>query len=305
MVNAKPLSIEETNRALKRKRIWGAVWKHASKVFIFIMLALVYAPLVYISIYSFTDSRVMGEWGDTGFMAYANLFTESDGMELLGAARNTALVALISTAIAVLLGTLGAIGIFYSRNKLWKNSLQFMNQIPIVNAEIVTAFSLLVFFVQILNLQTSLLTLIAGHVILALPYVVLSVLPKLEQMDPSLYEAAMDLGATQTRALFKVVIPDIMPGILSGILLSITLSLDDFVVTAFTKPANIVVMGEEEPFQTISTLIDEKIKRGSVPVEIRPFTAIMFGLILLVMIGMYVKSILDAKKERKLLKGEK
>ena len=305
MVNVKPLSIEETNRALKRKRIWGAVWKHASKVFIFIMLALVYAPLVYISIYSFTDSRVMGEWGDTGFMAYANLFTESDGMELLGAARNTALVALISTAIAVLLGTLGAIGIFYSRNKLWKNSLQFMNQIPIVNAEIVTAFSLLVFFVQILNLQTSLLTLIAGHVILALPYVVLSVLPKLEQMDPSLYEAAMDLGATQTRALFKVVIPDIMPGILSGTLLSITLSLDDFVITAFTKPANIVIMGDEEPFQTISTLIDEKIKRGSVPVEIRPFTAIMFGLILLVMIGMYVKSILDAKKERKLLKGEK
>ncbi len=305
MVNVKPLSIEETNRALKRKSIWGAVWKHASKVFIFIMLALVYAPLVYISIYSFTDNRVMGKWGDTGFMAYANLFTESDGMELLGAARNTALVALISTAIAVLLGTLGAIGIFYSRNKLWKNSLQFMNQIPIVNAEIVTAFSLLVFFVQILNLQTSLLTLIAGHVILALPYVVLSVLPKLEQMDPSLYEAAMDLGATQTRALFKVVIPDIMPGILSGILLSITLSLDDFVITAFTKPANIVVMGEEEPFQTISTLIDEKIKRGNVPVEIRPFTAIMFGLILLVMIGMYVKSILDAKKERKLLKGEK
>ena len=305
MVNVKPLSIEETNRALKRKRIRSIVLKHASKVFVFIMLALVYAPLVYISIYSFTDSKVMGEWGETGLTAYANLFGEAEGLELLGAARNTAIVAVVSTIIAVVLGTLGAIGIFYSRHKLWKNTLQFMNQIPIVNAEIVTAFSLLVFFVQILHMQTSFLTLIAGHVILALPYVVLSVLPKLEQMDPSLYEAAMDLGATQTRALFKVVIPDIMPGILSGTLLSITLSLDDFVITAFTKPANIVVMGEDEPFQTISTLIDEKIKRGSVPVEIRPFTAIMFGLILLVMIGMYVKSILDAKKERRLLKGEK
>ena len=305
MVNVKPLSIEETNRALKRKRIRSIIFKHASRVFVFIMLALVYAPLVYISIYSFTDSKVMGEWGETGFTAYTNLFAESEGLELLGAARNTAIVAVVSTIIAVVLGTLGAIGIFYSRHKLWKNTLQFMNQIPIVNAEIVTAFSLLVFFVQILNMQTSFLTLIAGHVILALPYVVLSVLPKLEQMDPSLYEAAMDLGATQTRALFKVVIPDIMPGILSGTLLSITLSLDDFVITAFTKPANIVVMGEEEPFQTISTLIDEKIKRGSVPLEIRPFTAIMFGLILLVMIGMYVKSVLDAKKERKLLKGEK
>ena len=305
MVNVKPLSVEQTNRALKRKRIRGAILKHASKVFIFVMLALVYAPLMYISIYSFTDSKVMGEWGNTGFAAYANLFAEDEGMELLGAARNTAIVAVISTVIAVVLGTLGAIGIFYSRHKLWKNTLQFMNQIPIVNAEIVTAFSLLVFFVQILHLQTSFLTLIAGHVILALPYVVLSVLPKLEQMDPSLYEAAMDLGATQTRALFKVVIPDIMPGILSGTLLSITLSLDDFIITAFTKPANIVVMGEEEPFQTISTLIDEKIKRSSVPMAIRPFTAIMFGLILLVMIGMYVKSVLDAKKERKLLKGEK
>ena len=305
MVNVKPLSIEETNRALKRKRIRSIVLKHASKVFVFIMLALVYAPLVYISIYSFTDTKVMGEWGETGLTAYANLFGEAEGLELLGAARNTAIVAVVSTIIAVVLGTLGAIGIFYSRHKLWKNTLQFMNQIPIVNAEIVTAFSLLVFFVQILHMQTSFLTLIAGHVILALPYVVLSVLPKLEQMDPSLYEAAMDLGATQTRALFKVVIPDIMPGILSGTLLSITLSLDDFIITAFTKPANIVVMGEEEPFQTISTLIDEKIKRSSVPMAIRPFTAIMFGLILLVMIGMYVKSVLDAKKERKLLKGEK
>lgn len=305
MVNTRPLSVEETNRALKAKRIRAAIWKHVTKVFIFVMLALVYAPLVYISIYSFTDSKVMGEWGNTGLDIYVSLFTEADGLELLGAARNTALVAIVSTIIAVLLGTLGAIGIFYTRNKLWKNALQFMNQIPIVNAEIVTAFSLLVLFVSILKLQTSLFTLIAGHVILALPYVVLSVLPKLEQMDPSLYEAAMDLGATQTRALFKVVIPDIMPGILSGFLLSITLSLDDFVITAFTKPANIVVMGEEEQFQTISTLIDERIKRSSVPKEIRPFTAIMFGLILLVMIGMYIKSVVDAKKERKLLKGEK
>ena len=141
MVNVKPLSIEETNRALKRKRIRSIVLKHASKVFVFIMLALVYAPLVYISIYSFTDTKVMGEWGETGLTAYANLFGEAEGLELLGAARNTAIVAVVSTIIAVVLGTLGAIGIFYSRHKLWKNTLQFMNQIPIVNAEIVTAFS--------------------------------------------------------------------------------------------------------------------------------------------------------------------
>lgn len=306
MVNTKTLSVEETNRALKRKRIKSAIWRYAAKVFVFVMLALVYAPLIYITIYSFNDAKVMGAEGNVTFENYALLFSgEDEGALLLAAARNTAIVAITSAVIAVLLGTLGAIGIFYTRRKMWKNSMQFLNQIPIVNAEIVTAFSLMVFFISILHVQMSLLTLIIGHVILALPYVVLSVLPKLEQMDPSLYEAAMDLGATQTRALFKVVIPDIMPGILSGFLLSITLSLDDFVITAFTKPANIIVMGEEEQFQTISTFIDESIKRNSVPKEIRPFTAIMFGLILLVMFGMYIKSVLDAKKERKILKGEK
>ena len=306
MVEKRVLSIEETNRALKRKRTISKIWRIVAKVFIFIMLMLVYAPLVYISVYSFTNAKVMGAWGGFSLDNYASLFTgEGDGAALLSAARNTIIVALSSAVISVLLGTLGAIGIFYSRKKLWKSSLQFINQIPIVNAEIVTAFSLMVFFISILHMQMSLFTLIVGHVILSLPYVVLSVLPKLEQMDPSLYEAAMDLGATQTRALFKVVIPDIMPGILTGFLLSITLSLDDYVITAFTKPANIVVFGEEEQFQTISTFIDDTIKRNSVPVQIRSFTAIMFALILLVMFGMYIKSVVDTKKEKKLLKGVK
>ena len=303
MVEKRPLSIEETNLALKRKRTRDKILKILAKVFIFVMLVLVYAPLVYISVYSFTSSKVMGTWGGFSTDTYASLFSgKGDGAELLAAARNTVIVAVSSAVISVLLGTLGAIGIYYSRKKLWKNSLEFINQIPIVNAEIVTAFSLMVFFISILHMQMSLFTLIVGHVILSLPYVVLSVLPKLEQMDPSLYEAAMDLGATQTRALFKVVIPDIMPGILSGFLLSITLSLDDYVITAFTKPANILVLGEEEPFQTISTFIDDAIKRNSVPIQIRSFTAIMFGLILLVMFGMYIKSVVDAKKEKKLLK---
>ena len=134
-----------------------------------------------------------------------------------------------------------------------------------------------------------------GHVVLSIPYVVLSVKPKLEQMDPSVYEAAMDLGATQTQALWKVVVPDIVPGILSGFLLSITLSLDDYVITAFTKPT---IGG----FETLSTYVDNKVVKGGVPIQLRAFTAILFAVILIVMIVMNIKGNMGAKK---LIKKEK
>jgi spermidine/putrescine transport system permease protein len=164
-----------------------------------------------------------------------------------------------------------------------------------VNAEIVTAVSLCVLFVLTAKfLPRSFITLVIGHTVLAIPYVVMSVKPKLEQMDPSSYEAAMDLGATQTQSLFKVIIPDIVPGILSGFLLSVTLSLDDYVITTFTKPGN---------FETISTYVDSAMRKGGLPTQLRAFTAILFGVILLAMIGMYVKSALDVRKQNRKLKG--
>ena len=137
-------------------------------------------------------------------------------------------------------------------------------------------------------LPRSFITLVIGHVVLAIPYVVMSVEPKLEQMDPSVYEAAMDLGATQTKALWKVVIPDIIPGILSGFLLSITLSLDDYVITAFTKPT---VGG----FNTISTYVDAATKKSGLPTQFRAFTAILFAVILIVVVAMNVRSSHNAK----------
>ena len=177
-----------------------------------------------------------------------------------------------------------------------KNTLDFVTQSPIVNAEIVTAVSLCILFVICSSfMPRSFLTLVIGHVVLSIPYVVLSVTPKLEQMDPSLYEAAMDLGATQTQALWKVVIPDIIPGILSGFMLSITLSLDDYIITAFTKPTH-------GGFDTISTFVDTETKRSGLPTQLRAFTAILFGLILIVMVVMNIKSSQNAKK---LLKKEK
>ena len=141
----------------------------------------------------------------------------------------------------------------------------------------------------------SFLTLVIGHVVLSVPYVVMSVEPKLEQMDPSLYEAAMDLGATQTKALWKVIIPDIVPGILSGFLLSVTLSLDDYVITAFTKPTS-------GNFNTISTYVDNAMRKPGFPTQFRAFTAILLVVILLVVVFMNVisnrRSKLALKKEK-------
>jgi len=205
-------------------------------------------------------------------------------------------VALTAATVSTILGTLGAIGIYYSRKKWIKNSLDLVTQIPIVNAEIVTAVSLCILFVLCSSfMPRSFLTLVIGHVVLSIPYVVISVKPKLEQMDPSLYEAAMDLGATQTQALWKVIIPDIIPGILSGFMLSVTLSLDDYVITAFSKPT---VGG----FETISTYVDAVTVKKPLPAQLRAFTAILFAVILIVMIVMNIKS---SQNSKKLIKKEK
>ena len=260
--------------------------------------------LIYILFFSFTKHKILGQWNGFTLDNYKALFSISsnkDSAALWKAIGNTAIVALLSATISTVLGTLGAIGIFYTRRKWVKNSLEFVNQIPVVNAEIVTAISLCVLFVltaRFLNLERSLFTVVLGHVVLSIPYVVLSVVPKLEQMDPSTYEAAMDLGATQTQALWKVVVPDIVPGILTGFLLSITLSLDDYVITAFTKPTT-------GGFDTLSTYVDNKIVKGGVPIQLRAFTAILFGIILIVMIVMNLRSSRIADKFKLLKKEEK
>lgn len=300
MVETKKLSVEDTNRALKRKRIKSKTGKIIALAFVYLVLILMYAPLIYVTVFSFTDATTTGVWSGFSMKTYITLFNYSKNLKsqaIWNAARNTVLVAVVSGLVSTVLGTLGAIGINYSRKKWWKNSLEFVNQIPVVNAEIVTAVALCILFVFVaktFGMDRNFLTLVIGHVVLSLPYVVMSVQPKLEQMDPALYEAAMDLGATQTQALWKIVIPDIFPGILTGFMLAVTLSLDDFVITTFTKPGQ---------FETISTYVDSAMKKGGLPIQLRSFTAILFSIILFVMIAMNVKSGMDRKKELKKLKG--
>ena len=296
------MSQEETNRALQKKRTKEKLKKIFANVFIYFVLLLMYAPLIYITVFSFTPHKVAGQWGGFSFDNYTTLFNydgNKNAEKIQNAARNTALVAVVSAASATILGTLGAIGIYYTRKKWVKSTLDFVTQIPVVNAEIVTAVSLCVLFVICSSfMPRSFLTLVIGHTVLGIPYVVMSVEPKLEQMDPSLYEAAMDLGATQTQALWKVIIPDILPGILSGFLLSVTLSLDDYVITAFTKPS-------ESGFETISTYIDGATKKSGLPTQFRAFTAILFAVILIVVVVMNVKSNQNAKRDsKKEIKGK-
>lgn len=279
------------------------VKKILAKVAIYFVLLLMYAPLIYITVYSFTGNRTTGVWDGFSLNNYTTLFNAKNkyAQQIWSAAKNTILVAIVAGIISTILGTLGAIGMNKLRKKWMKNTLEFVTQIPVVNAEIVTAVSLCILFVflsKTFGWERNFMTLVIGHVVLSLPYVVMSVTPKLEQMDQSLYEAALDLGATRTQALWKVIIPEIVPGILSGFMLSVTLSLDDYVITAFTKP-------NTGGFETISTYVDGQTAKGGLPTQLRAFTAILFAVILVVMIGMNVKIAIDNKKERaKLKKGE-
>lgn len=296
------INSEATNRALRRKAAKAKAGKIVANAFIYFVLLLMYLPIIYITVFSFSGSEVPGEWTGFTFANYGLLFDldEVNSRMIWEAARNTALVAVTAAAISTILGTLGAIGIHYLRRKWKKNTLDFITQIPVVNAEVVTAIALVALYAfistYIVKIPFSFITLVIGHVVISIPYVVLSVGPKLEQMDPSLYEAAMDLGATQTQALWKVIVPDILPGILSGFLLSITLSLDDYVVTVFNRPKN------NGTFHTISTFVDSITRRSALPTQLRAFTAILFVVILIVMIVMNVKS---HHESRVILKKEK
>jgi len=201
---------------------------------------------------------------------------------------NTLIIAFTSALVSVLLATFGAIGVFYSKKHM-KNALEVATQIPVVNPEIVIALSLTVSFVFAQSYffagQGSIFsywTLLIGHVVLSLPFVYLSVKPKLQQMDPSLYEAALDLGCTPALALRKVIFPEIMPGVASGFLLAITLSLDDFIVTAFTRGTGL--LNGSGKIETLSTLVQSKIKKGPIPPAMRALTAVIFLVVLLIVI---------------------
>lgn len=248
------------------------VKKILSKAYIALMLLILYAPILVLMVFSFTDSDALGIWHGFTFQLYINVFKHQAVMEAL---KNTIVVAGTSAVLSTILGTMGAIGIFYSKARS-KKVMNFLSQIPVMNAEIVMALSLTLLF-TILGIKSSFFTLIVGHVVLTAPFVVLSVTPKLKQMDANTYEAALDLGATPRQAMFKVMLPEILPGVVTGFLLSVTLSLDDYIITAFLRNKN---------YNTISTYVQGITAKGPLPAVLRALTTIivivMFGVLLLV-----------------------
>lgn len=237
--------------------------KIMAKSYIALILLLMYAPILLLMAFSFSETTNIDFSNfEFGFSLYKEMFEDEEIMEAL---KNTFIIAISSSIVSTVLGTLGAIGLYYSGKKT-KAAVNFMGQIPVMNAEIVTAISLTILFVT-LGITFNFITLLIGHVVLTIPFVVLSVLPKLKQMDPNSYEAALDLGATPSVALRKVIIPEIMPGVVSGFLLCITLSLDDYIITAFTR---------DNSFSTLSTYVyGVTAKRGALPATLRALTTLI------------------------------
>lgn len=252
-----------------------------------LVLFFIYFPILFLTVNSFNQSDHIQNWTGFGFDHYAYFFNfENEPIQIVG---QTLLLALIVALLSTVLGTIGAIGIFYSKKKA-SGALTAINRIPVINADVVTAisFALLVSFIGLD--KSTYLPLLLGQMLLCTPFVVLSVIPKLRQMDNNLYEAALDLGASPTKALFSVVIPQILPGIIAGFLLSVTLSLDDYIIAAYTKP---------DSFQTISTHIYGLDKNNIMGAKIKAaywaFTAIIFLLIVIVVV---VSNIIAYKKTR-------
>jgi spermidine/putrescine transport system permease protein len=259
------------------------VKKIFAKSYVALILCIMYAPIFVLMAFSFTEATLIGNWSGFSLKLYSNLFKNKEIMEAL---KNTILIALSSAIVSTILGTLGAIGIYYSKKRMRK-TFNFIGQIPVLNPEIVTALSLTILFV-FLGIKFNFITLMIGHVVLTIPFVVLSITPKLKQMDPNIYEAALDLGAKPSMALRKVIIPEIIPGVLSGFILAVTLSLDDYIITAFTR---------NNSFQTISTYVyGVTAKKGALPPTLRALTTIIFLFTLLLLIFINIRS---KKKEVK------
>jgi len=251
------------------KKIFGYLW-------IYLVLLFLYAPILILMVYSFTDSTMIGQIRKFSLHNYITLFTTP---ELLQMILGTCLLALVVASLSTFLGTLGAIGAFYSK-KSARNVIELANQIPVVNADVVTGFSTCVLMIVFFQVRKeTYLPLIIGQTVLCAPFVYLSVLPRLKQMDNQLYEAALDLGCTPSQALIRVVLPQIVPGIVSGFMTAITLSLDDYFITTYTKPAT---------FDTISTYVVNATKGSHTEIKtaLWALSAIIFFVVTAVVIGM-------------------
>ncbi len=257
--------------------------KKLSKAYIGLVFAFLYLPIAVLIVFSFNSSKSRNVWEGFTLDWYRQLFTNET---ILSSLAVTLLVALIAAVCATILGTAAAIGI-HSMNKTAKHLILNISYLPIVNPEIVTGVSLMMLFL-FLGFKRDMFTLVLAHITFCVPYVILSVMPKLRQLNPNLYEAAQDLGCHPAKAFFHAVLPEIMPGVFSGFLMSFTYSVDDFVISYFTTD-----------IQTLPVTIFSMTRRRVSP-EINALSAVIFLVVLTVLIVMNVVDMRRAKKAPRL-----
>lgn len=273
--------VEKKRRAYRSpvQKLVGA----GGRIYLFLIFVFLYGPIATLIVLSFNESKFRGRWGGFSLKWYESLFSSREIMEALW---TTLLLAFLSALIATVLGTAASFAMNRMK-RLPKMILMTVTNIPMLNADIVTGISLMLLFIA-LRYRMGFSSVLLAHITFNLPYVVLSVLPKLKQINKSVYEAALDLGASRGYAFIKVIFPDILPGILTGFLLSFTMSLDDFVITHFTKGMGI---------DTLSTKIYAEVRKGIKP-EIYALSTIMFVAVFILLVMINRKNGKNENKER-------
>ena len=274
--------------------------KTASRIYTALVMIFLFAPIAILLVFSFNDSKSLSVFSEFSFRWYRELFRDS---ETLGAVRNTLVLAVSAALISTVMGTAAAVGIHKLKTRYLRAAMDTVTNIPMINPDIITGISLMLMFVfvgRLFGAATSLnfATMLIAHITFCLPYVILQVLPKLQQMDKSLPEAAMDLGCTPMRAFLKVEIPEILPGIVTGLIMAFTLSLDDFVISYFTAGNG---------FQTLPIRIYNMTKKTVTPKMYALATIIFFVILFLLLLSNLsdadtVQAVRTAREKRKTAK---
>lgn len=263
-----------------------------AKIFMVLVFIFLYAPIILLIVFSFNSTNSRSTWTGFTFDWYKELFHNST---ILNSLYTTLAVSLLSAVLATALGTLAAIG-FFRMKRRWRTPLMAVNDIPLMNADIVTGVSLCLLFVAsgaVLKFSMGFGTLLIAHITFNVPYVILSVMPKLYQLDNNLVDAAQDLGCTWFQAFIKVIIPEIMPGIINGAIIAFTMSIDDFVISYFTAGSSV---------QTLSMTIYSMTRKRVTP-EINAVSTILFVSVLLLLVIINIREMRQSDKEKRLRKN--
>jgi spermidine/putrescine transport system permease protein len=253
--------------------------KILKKAYLLLVVLFLYLPIFTLMVLSFNEGKTMNSWMGFSLRWYQEMF---ESPAIMAALKNTITIAFWAASISTIVGVLACIGMKNMKEKN-RSILMGLNNIPLLNADIVTGISLMLCFLMF-GISLNYGTILFSHITFCIPYVILSVMPKFKQMESHTYEAALDLGASPTYAFFKVVLPDVMPGIVAGFLLAFTMSVDDFVITHFTRGAGI---------NTLSTLIYSQVKVGIRP-TLYALSTVIFVAVLIVLV---IVNIISNRKE--------